>query len=144
VTNYIIAYKLIPVPPVPLLSTTWFVWGFFWYSSRIQRIQLSACSREWGRSWVRALVGSTQWLYNWYVLLLRYSRSTKKKEQILAGPWVHDRLFGGVRVAHLCIRLCLMLISWIIRWKLISENLPVIMLTTTVRICLCICILVIN
>ena len=40
---------------------------------------------ECGRSSVRSPVGSNHRLYNWYLLLVRYARSIKKKEQRLVG-----------------------------------------------------------
>jgi hypothetical protein len=38
-----------------------------------------------GGSWVRAQVGQNQRLYNWYLLLLRWARTIKKKEHRMMG-----------------------------------------------------------
>ena len=39
---------------------------------------------ECGRSWVRCPIGSNPRLKKWYLLLLRYARRIKEKEQILS------------------------------------------------------------
>jgi hypothetical protein len=60
---------------VIITVTRWCIYG----------VMISVPVSSAGRSWDRSPIWSNERLLNWYVLLLRYARSNKEKEQILVG-----------------------------------------------------------
>ena len=53
-------------------------------------VNVLASSVVAGRSWFGAPIGSNQRLDNWYLLLLRYARSIKEKEQRLVSSELYN------------------------------------------------------